>query len=132
MHQIGQSVRMRALGDGRDSGRETSERMCPRTATSHPPWESDQREVLRATFDQDAEAYDRSRPVAPGDVFDEVMQLASLSAGIDWSSRSDPAPAKRHDNLQHADCRSSRWSWVRISPERARAEPCGVPAGRAS
>ena len=24
-----------------------------------PPWESDQREVLRATFDQDAEAYDR-------------------------------------------------------------------------
>jgi SAM-dependent methyltransferase len=46
-----------------------------------PPWESDQRDVLRATFDQDAEAYDRSRPVAPGDVFDEVMQRASLSAG---------------------------------------------------
>src|ERR1700690_2578660 len=46
-----------------------------------PPWESDQRDVLRATFDQDAEAYDRSRPVAPGDVFDAVMQRASLSAG---------------------------------------------------
>jgi SAM-dependent methyltransferase len=46
-----------------------------------PPWESDQRDVLRATFDQDAEAYDRSRPVAPDDVFDEVMQRASLSAG---------------------------------------------------
>ena len=37
--------------------------------------------MLRATFDQDAEAYDRSRPVAPDDVFDEVMQRASLSAG---------------------------------------------------
>src|ERR1700674_3289166 len=46
-----------------------------------PPWESDQRDVLRATFDQGAEAYDRSRPVAPDDVFDEVMQRASLSAG---------------------------------------------------
>jgi SAM-dependent methyltransferase len=37
--------------------------------------------VLRATFDQDAEAYDRSRPVAPDDVFDEVVRRASLSAG---------------------------------------------------
>ena len=46
-----------------------------------PPWESDQREVLRATFDQDAEAYDRSRPVAPDDVFDEALRLASLAPG---------------------------------------------------
>ena len=45
------------------------------------PWESDQREVLRATFDQDAEAYDRSRPVAPDDVFDEALRLASLAPG---------------------------------------------------
>lgn len=47
-----------------------------------PPWESDQREVLRATFDQDADAYDRSRPVAPDDVFDEALRLASLAPGI--------------------------------------------------
>src|SRR4029079_10585510 len=46
-----------------------------------PPWESDQRGVLRATFDEDAEGYDRSRPVAPAEVFDEVMRRASLSAG---------------------------------------------------
>src|SRR3954468_1384238 len=45
------------------------------------PWESDQREMLRATFDQDAEAYDRSRPVAPDDVFDEALRLASLAPG---------------------------------------------------
>ena len=46
-----------------------------------PPWEGDQRDALRATFDQDADAYDRSRPVAPDDVFDEVMRRASWSAG---------------------------------------------------
>src|SRR3954451_19958343 len=45
-----------------------------------PPW-GDQRDVLRATFDQDPEASDRSRPAAPADVFDEVMQRASLRAG---------------------------------------------------
>src|SRR5689334_2772217 len=46
-----------------------------------PPWLSHQRDVLRATFDQDADAYDRSRPVAPDAVFDEVVQRASLSVG---------------------------------------------------
>ena len=88
-----------------------------------PPWESDQRDVLRATFDQDAEAYDRSRPVAPGDVFDEVMQRASLRAGS-TVVEIGPARAKRHDTLQRADWMLWRWSWVRTSRnERGRTWP---------
>ena len=47
-----------------------------------PPWvERSARYVLRATFDQDAEAYDRSRPVAPDDVFEVALRLASLAPG---------------------------------------------------
>lgn len=46
-----------------------------------PRWETDQRESLRATFDEDAEAYERSRPVAPEVVFDEALNLASLRSG---------------------------------------------------
>lgn len=44
-------------------------------------WEGDQRVVLRATFDDDADAYDRSRPVAPSDVFDVALRQTSLSRG---------------------------------------------------
>jgi hypothetical protein len=37
----------------------------------------------RRTFDEDEEAYDRTRPVAPERVFDDIVELAGLQAG--WS-----------------------------------------------
>jgi SAM-dependent methyltransferase len=46
-----------------------------------PPWETSERESCRATFDEDAEAYDRTRPVAPAHVFDELVALAGLEPG---------------------------------------------------
>jgi SAM-dependent methyltransferase len=49
--------------------------------SSTPPWETPERETFRATFDDDAEAYERSRPVAPDDVFDELVDLAHLEPG---------------------------------------------------
>ena len=45
---------------------------------SSPPWERDDRDVVRAMFDDDADAYDRSRPVAPGSVFDDLVATARL------------------------------------------------------
>jgi SAM-dependent methyltransferase len=41
----------------------------------------DERDALRATFDADAQAYDRVRPVAPDHVFDDVIQVAGLRPG---------------------------------------------------
>ena len=88
-----------------------------------PPWESDQRDVLRTTFDQDAEAYDRSRPVAPDDVFDEVMQRASLSAGSTVVEiETGTGQATRH--LAAADCTWLRRARPSISP--AAGEPGGL------
>lgn len=48
---------------------------------NQPGWETDQRDALRTTFDEDADAYARSRPVAPGVVFDEAVQRAALAPG---------------------------------------------------
>lgn len=39
------------------------------------------RERFRLSFDEDAAAYDATRPVAPPEVFDELVQLAGLRAG---------------------------------------------------
>jgi SAM-dependent methyltransferase len=41
----------------------------------------DNAHVLRATFDRVAEQYDDARPVAPAEVFDDVIALASLAPG---------------------------------------------------
>jgi SAM-dependent methyltransferase len=46
-----------------------------------PPWETSERDTCRATFDEDAAAYDRTRPVAPAHVFDELVALADLRPG---------------------------------------------------
>jgi SAM-dependent methyltransferase len=46
-----------------------------------PPWETSERERCRATFDDDAAAYDRTRPVAPARVFDDLVALAGLAPG---------------------------------------------------
>lgn len=53
----------------------------PSSRAGKPRWETDSRQALRATFDDDAEAYDRSRPVAPAAVFDEAMRRAELAPG---------------------------------------------------
>ena len=45
------------------------------------PWETDEREMFRATFDEDPDAYDRARPVAPDEVFDDLVRLARLEPG---------------------------------------------------
>ena len=45
-------------------------------------WESpDDRLFFRATFDEDPDAYDRTRPVCPPQVFDDVVELAGLQPG---------------------------------------------------
>jgi SAM-dependent methyltransferase len=41
----------------------------------------DERRTLRWVFDEDADLYDRTRPVAPDDVFDETLRLAALGRG---------------------------------------------------
>ena len=46
-----------------------------------PPWERSERDACRLTFDEDVEAYDRTRPVAPARVFDDLVELAGLRAG---------------------------------------------------
>jgi SAM-dependent methyltransferase len=45
-----------------------------------PPWERSNTdpEHLRAKFDDDADAYDRTRPVCPAAVFDDIVELAGL------------------------------------------------------
>lgn len=45
-----------------------------------PLWErsNTDREHFRATFDDDADAYHRTRPVCPATVFDDIVQTASL------------------------------------------------------
>src|SRR5262245_43029207 len=45
-----------------------------------PPWETDERVVYRDRFGEEVEAYDRTRPVAPDDVFDDIVRMAGLSA----------------------------------------------------
>jgi len=45
------------------------------------PWETDQRTVFRVRFGEDAAAYDRTRPVAPDTVFDEIVRLAGWAPG---------------------------------------------------
>jgi cyclopropane fatty-acyl-phospholipid synthase-like methyltransferase len=42
---------------------------------------SDDARVLRATFDRVAEQYDDARPVAPNEVFDDLVGLAALAPG---------------------------------------------------
>ena len=37
--------------------------------------------VLRVTFDRAAELYDRARPVAPPEVFDDLVSLCGLEPG---------------------------------------------------
>jgi SAM-dependent methyltransferase len=47
------------------------------------PWEGslEERRLFRATFDEDPDAYDRSRPVSPPQVFDDAVAIASLGPG---------------------------------------------------
>lgn len=45
------------------------------------PWEPSDRDGLRLTFDDDADVYDRARPVPPEAVFDELVALAGLGPG---------------------------------------------------
>jgi SAM-dependent methyltransferase len=48
---------------------------------SETAWTPAERAVYRATFDDDPDAYERTRPVAPAAVFDEFAALAQLHAG---------------------------------------------------
>jgi SAM-dependent methyltransferase len=50
--------------------------------TDTPSWDrsSTDREHFRGTFDDDADAYDRTRPVCPPAVFDDVVELGGLGA----------------------------------------------------
>ena len=45
------------------------------------PWETDQRDGFRGRFGEDPDAYDRTRPVAPGAVFDDIVTRAGLQPG---------------------------------------------------
>jgi SAM-dependent methyltransferase len=52
-----------------------------RETPSSPEFNRADRERLRGTFDDDADAYDRTRPVAPAIVFDDAVALAGLERG---------------------------------------------------
>jgi SAM-dependent methyltransferase len=45
------------------------------------PWETGQRDTFRVRFGEDPDAYDRTRPVVPDAVFDDIFRLAGLEAG---------------------------------------------------
>jgi SAM-dependent methyltransferase len=45
------------------------------------PWEIGHREAFQSRFGEDADAYDRTRPIAPAAVFDELVRLAGLWPG---------------------------------------------------
>ena len=45
------------------------------------PWEIGQRGEFRSRFGEDVDAYDRTRPVPPAEVFDDVVELAGLAPG---------------------------------------------------
>lgn len=42
------------------------------------PWETAQRQVFGVRFGEDPDAYDRTRPVAPDSVFDDIVRLTRL------------------------------------------------------
>jgi SAM-dependent methyltransferase len=42
------------------------------------PWETDQREAFRVMFGDDPDAYERTRPVVPETVIDDIVQFARL------------------------------------------------------
>ena len=46
-----------------------------------PDADDEERHVLRTGFDQDAEAYLRTRPVCPAALFDDLVRLAGLTPG---------------------------------------------------
>jgi len=46
-----------------------------------PPWQAGERDTFRVRFEEDVDGYDRTRPVAPGAVFDEVVRVAGLGPG---------------------------------------------------
>jgi SAM-dependent methyltransferase len=48
---------------------------------SGEPWEIGQRGSFRGRFGEDVDAYDRTRPVAPDGVFDELVAAAGLRPG---------------------------------------------------
>jgi SAM-dependent methyltransferase len=45
------------------------------------PWETGQRDAFRVRFGEDPDAYDRTRPIAPDSVFDDIARFAGLLAG---------------------------------------------------
>jgi SAM-dependent methyltransferase len=56
-----------------------SRRMDP--APPPQPWDGGGREEFGGRFGEDADAYDRTRPVAPPVVFDDIVRLAGLRSG---------------------------------------------------
>jgi SAM-dependent methyltransferase len=49
--------------------------------TPTQPWETDQRDAFRGRVGEGPDAYDRTRPVAPDSLFDDIVQLAGLKPG---------------------------------------------------
>lgn len=45
------------------------------------PWETDQRDMFRGRFGENPDAYDRTRPIAPDAVFDDIVERAGLVPG---------------------------------------------------
>ena len=45
------------------------------------PWDTDARDSFRVRFDEDVDAYDRTRPVLPSVVVDDIVGLAGLRSG---------------------------------------------------
>lgn len=63
---------------------------------------SGKRRDLRAGFDEAAEAYQRTRPVCPPPLFDDLVRLAGSFPETGWP-RSAVAPGRRPCLLQSGD-----------------------------
>ncbi len=90
------------------------------------PWETDEREAFRVRFDEDPDSYDRTRPVAPGFIFDDVVAHARLRPG---SAVLEVGPGTGQATQALAE-RSLRVLALEIGPklaDRARQNLAGLP-----
>jgi hypothetical protein len=93
---------------------------------STSPWESNERETFRYVFDEDADGYSRSRPVAPVHVFDDLVEIAGLQPGASLVEIG-PGPARRRVCWPSAACASwrsrSAHAWPSVPARISRPPP---------
>ena len=90
------------------------------------PWDTDARDSFRVRFDEDVDAYDRTRPVLPSVVVDDIVGLAGLRSGS-TVIEIGPARARPRGHWPSEDSASSPSRSVRSSPlEHERTSPASL------